>query len=592
MGMGRFRQQIRVAALVLGFCMVAVFPVRSVISAAAALPTPPVTSNAFVLEPIGKVPRDGDQRIPNPATPTGISISRVDGCTQTFVSGPNVTAATVNRSIANLQNHMTRSETICLQGTFHDPIHVWGKYSPALLIIQARPHHAATLALGTAQSSAVDPNEYDGVAGGVSIVDSRGVEIKGLTITGYHTKGTSQTPAGIYVEERTAGFGGTPSGCFTHGDRACSDIYLIANHITHIANLADTVDTSKQWCNNGNVDAFGIEVESFGRGNAGALQHVVIEGNTVAYTRTGQSETVAVNGDVKDFLVAKNRIYNTDNIAIDTEGWYNGTGQSRFGLVSGNLVANVDTWNNRAYGQWNPRTHSCSALQPNAGGIYDDGGSYIWIANNVVANTDQGISLDTENANRWTDHILVSGNRVWNSPGTHLGDPSYGKNPVGIPGRSTVAGHAYDALYIDAFGPHSQIFDVYVYNNVFQNVSRYFGGMHRESANTVDFGGMWRRVVLWNNTIVGGGLGDRQVSLLGIDRLPLRALGTAINCNKYQGLSSGANFYLPSASFHSLSAWQQDNGYRWDSKSTENQSPGCPALTSSQPHKKMQHFLN
>lgn len=548
------------------------------IRAAALLPKAPVTLRSFVLEPRGTAPQDGDQRIPNPATPTGAPLNAAGGCTESFIAGPNVTSTTVNAAIAQTQNHMTSPKTFCLAGTFTKPLHVWGKHDPALLTIMPLPHHAATLALGEVRNSAVNPNEYDGVAGGVSIVDSRGVEIRGLTITGYHTKGTLQTPAGIYVEERARGFGGKPSACFVHGDRACSDIYLIDNHITHIANLADTVGTSKAWCNNGNIDAFGIEVESYGRGNAEALQHVVIEGNTVAYTRTGQSETVAVNGDVKDFLVARNRIYNTDNIGIDLEGWYNRTGQSRFGLIQGNTVANVDTWSNHAYGLWNAAQHTCQALQPNAGGIYDDGGSYLWISNNVVANTDQGISLDTENAKAWTDQILVSGNHVWDSPGTRLGDPSYGQNPTGIPGRSTVAGHAYDAFYVDAFGTDSRIFDVYAYGNVFQNASRFFGGRHVDAADVVDLGGQWRNVVLWNNTVVGGGAHDRNLSLLGIDSRPTNPQGTTIDCTDYKSLSDGTNFYLPTASYRTLSAWQHGNGYYWDARSTVDQAPGCPSL--------------
>lgn len=561
----------------LAICVLAILGSPPLSHAESALPTPSITPSAFVMEPRGVSPRDGDQRIPNPATPTGTPIASVS-CTETFIAGPHVTAESVNTAIAHVENRMTQPATFCLSGTFNAPVHVWGKYTSALLTIAPLPGRAASLVLGVVRSSAVNNNEYDGVAGAVSIVDSRSVEIRGLTIKGYHTQGTAETPAGIYVEERAAGFGGTPSACFVHGDRACSNIYVIDNHISHIANLADTVDTSKSWCNNGNVDAFGIEIESFGKGNAEALQHVVVEGNTISDTRTGQSETLAVNGDVKDFLIADNRIYNNDNIGIDTEGWYNGTGQARFGIVKDNVVANIDTWNNHAYGQWNPVAHTCNALPPNAAGIYDDGGSYIWIANNVVANTDQGISLDTENAKKWTDHILVSGNHVWNSPGTRLGDPSFGTNPPGIPGRSTVSGHAYDAFYVDAFGAQSRIYDVYAYNNVFQNASQYFGGTEPQSADVVDFGGQWRNVVLWNNTIAGGGRQDHQVVLLGIDNRPLAASGTAIDCTDYQRLSRGANFSFRD-SYHTLAAWQRHNPYHWDAQSRVNQSPGCPALT-------------
>lgn len=546
----------------------------------AASPRPPVTASAFVFEPLGAAPAPGDGRIPNPRSPTGAPLSQTPACRVTFRASAAVNSHTVNQAIQSVENRMTQPEAICLEGTFTGPIDVWGKYDPELLTIEAAPHQAARLVLGNVEPSAVNANEYDGVAGAVSIVDSTGVAIRGLTISGYYTRGTQQTPAGIYVEVRGAGFGGTPSACFIRGSHACGDIYLIGNHISDIANMADEAAHVERWCNNGNVDAFGIEAESYGRGSAEALQHVVVEDNVIHGTRTGQSETVAINGDVSDFLVYGNKIYDTDNIGIDTEGWYNGTSQANHGVVANNIVANVDTWNNHAYGVWDQATHTCQPLQPNAAGIYDDGASFIWIDHNLVANTDQGISLDTENPNRWTDHILVTDNRVWDSPGTRLGDPSMGPNPPGIPGRSTVAGHAYDAFYVDAFGPHSQIFDVYAYGNLFENQSRYFGGRHLHHSDVVDFGGEWKDVVLWGNTIEGGGPTNPWVFLLGVDNRPVTSLGTAINCNDYADLSRvHPNFYLPNATFDTLRAWQQGNGYGWDAKSRENEAPACAAAS-------------
>lgn len=544
-------------------------------------PKPPVTAGDFVIESLGAVPHLGDQKIPNPRTPDGSPVGSAPACHVIFRSSATVGSQTVNRAIAAVENTMTHPETICLEGTFTGPIHVWGKYDPYLLTIEAVPGHQAKLSLGVAQNSAVNPNEYDGVAGAVSIVDSTNVQVRGLTITGYHFQGTQETPAGIYVEVRGLGFGGTPSACFTHGLHACGNIYLIDNRIEDIANTADEITNAKSWCNNGNVDAFGIEAESYGRGPSESLQHVVIEDNVIAHTRTGESETVAINGDVTDFLVYGNKIYDTDNIGIDTEGWYNGTSQANHGIIANNIVANVDTWDNTAYGVWNSKTHNCQPLQPNAGGIYDDGASYIWINHNVVANTDQGISLDTENANRWTNDILVSHNLVWDSPGTRLGDPSFGPNPSGIPGHSTVAGHAYDAFYVDAFGAHSRIYDVYAYDNSFGNASRYFGGRHVHHSDVVNLGGIWKNVVLWDNIISGGGPDNPWVFMLGVDNLPMTSQGTTINCTSYRDLSTvHHNFYLPNREFYTLQSWKQGNGYGWDANSVLGTKPLCQAAIS------------
>jgi hypothetical protein len=529
----------------------------------------PVSAADFALLAPGRAPVPGDQLIPNPATPDGKPLAVASRCGEVIAAGRGVTAATVNRRIAYLENRLRRPFTLCLAGTFTDPIEVWGKYDPALLTIEPAPGRRAALELGAVQPSAVNPDEFDGVAGGVSIVGSTGVEVRGLAISGYHTLGTAQTPAGIYVEVRARGFGGAPSACFLRAQHACGGIYLLDNHIYDIANVADERAAVKRWCDNGNVDAFGIEVESYGRGVAQALQHVVVEGNVIDHTRTGQSETLAINGDVTDFVVARNRIYDTDNIGIDTEGWYSGTSQASHGLISDNVVANVDTYDNRAYGVWNNVSGVCAPLSPNAAGIYDDGAAYIWVRRNLVMNTDQGISLDTETAGRFSDHILVTQNTVTDTAGTRLGDPSFGPNPPGVPGRSTVAGHAYDAFYIDAFGAGSSIFDVVAAENRFVNASSYFGGRRRRHDYVVVLGGQWSHVVLFHNTIVAGGAANRWVFALGLDHLPTSDAGTVIDCTTYRSLSRvHDNFSLPNRTFSTLSAWQRGNGYGWDAHSS------------------------
>src|SRR6202042_2071203 len=190
------------------------------------------------------------------------------------------------------------------------------------------------------------------------------------------------------------------SACFLNGG-ACSDIYLIDNTVRDITNTADQDDTLKSVCGNSNVDAYGIAVIAAGSSASLALQHLVIEGNTVTGTRTGQSETVTINGDVPDFLASGNVIHDTDNIGLDTIGWETGTAQASHGYVTGNTVYNTDTWSNDSYGKWSNGT--CVARPENAAGIYDDGASYIWIDSNVVWNTDQGINLDVETAGKETD---------------------------------------------------------------------------------------------------------------------------------------------------------------------------------------------
>jgi hypothetical protein len=558
------------------------------LSAAGAItqPTPPVSASSFPIEPSGTAPADGDGLIPNPATPTGAAIARPSSCTVTFASTSGATSATVNSWIASNENSITGTTVICLSGVFTNPIQVWSKSSTALLEIAPAPGATATLDLGTVAAADTNPNQFWADSGGVSLVDSRSVEIYGLTIENYTWNGTGHSPAGIYVTVRSdttnTNQGTTPhlSACFLNGG-SCSDIYLLDNTVQDITNSADSNGTTKSVCGNSNVDAYGIAVIAAGSSTSPALQHLVIEGNTVTGTRTGQSETVTINGDVTDFLAADNVIHDVDNIGLDTIGWEVGTSQANHGLIQGNTVYNVDTWSNDAYGKWNASTSTCSPLPENAAGLYDDGASYIWINDNTVWNTDQGINLDVETANKETDHLLVSGNTVYSDPGTSASDPSTGTNPPGAGGTSTVAGHDPYALYIDAFGSKASITDVYVHDNNFTNASQYFL-TPSDGMPVVDLGGIWSNVQFWHNTVTGLGATDRYNPLFEVDKQPASGTNT-VDCNDYQNLSTASNtvngnFALPSNDWLTLSDWQSKNKHGWDADSEVGGfSANCPA---------------
>jgi hypothetical protein len=549
-------------------------------------PAPPVTASSFPVEPAGTAPADGDGRIPNPQTPAGAPIGPPSSCTVTFDSASGATSADVNAWISANENSITSATVVCLAGTFTSPIQVWSKSSTALLEIAPEPGSTATLDLGEVAAADTNPNQFWSDSGGVSIVDSRSVEIYGLTVENYTWDGTAHSPAGIYVTVRSDTTNPNQSkiphlsACFLNGG-ACSDIYIIDNTVQDITNTADSDYTDKSLCNNAQVDGYGIAAIAAGSSTSPALQHLVIEGNTVTGTRTGQSETVTINGDITDFLAADNTIYNTDNIGLDTIGWETGSAQANHGLVQGNIVYNVDTYNNAAYGKWNATTGTCGPKPENAAGLYDDGASYVWINDNVVWNTDQGINLDVETANKETDHLLVSGNTVYDDPGTAKSDPSDGTNPPGTSGTSTVAGHDPFALYIDAFGSKASITDVYVHDNTLQNQSQYFL-IPSDGMPVVDLGGIWSNVQIWHNTISGMGAKDRYNPLFEVDKQPSGGTNT-VNCNEYQDLSTASNtvngnFALPGNDWLKLAQWQANNGHGWDADSAVGSFPAnCPS---------------
>ena len=579
------RPAARIAAAAALMTTLAAAPAASARAGTITQPAPPVTASAFPVEPAGTAPADGDGLIPNPQTPTGSPIGPPSSCTVTFASASGSTSADVNSWITAHQNSITSTTVVCLAGTFTSPVHVWGKSSTALLEIAPGPGSAATLDLGQVAPGDTNPNQFWADSGGVSIVDSRSVEIYGLTVENYTWNGTGRSPAGIYVTVRsdTANQDQSKvphlSACFLGGG-SCGDIYILDNTVRDITNTADENYTTKSVCGNGNVDAYGIAAIAAGSATSPPLQHLVIEGNTVTGTRTGQSETVTINGDITDFLAAGNSIHDVDNIGLDTIGWETGTAQARHGYITGNTVYNVDTWNNAAYGKWNSGSGNCGPQQENAAGIYDDGASYIRISSNTVWNADQGINLDVETAGKETDHLLVSYNTVYDDPGTSKSDPSTGTNPPGTGGTSTVAGHDPFALYIDAFGRRASIRDVYVHDNTLQNQSQNYltpsAGMP-----VVDLGGLWSNVQVWHNTIKGMGAADRYNPLFEVDKQPSGGTNT-VDCNNYGNLSEASskvngNFALPATDWLTLAQWQAGNKHGWDADSQVGSFAGnCP----------------
>ena len=99
-------------------------------------------------------------------------------------------------------------------------------------------------------------------------------------------------------------------------------------------------------------------------------------------------------------------MHDTNNIGIDVIG-FEGTAsdptvdQARDGIVRGNMVWNVDSYGNPAYG--NDRS---------ADGIYVDGGRDILIEGNVVHDVNIGIELASEHAGRSTRNITARNNVV------------------------------------------------------------------------------------------------------------------------------------------------------------------------------------
>lgn len=213
----------------------------------------------------------------------------------------------------------------------------------------------------------------------ITLNDVSYVKISGLEVRNYTSDSANAIPAGILL-----------TGAGNH--------IVIANNVVH--HIKTTVPNSS-----GN--AFGIAV--YGSKAPAAINQLTIDGNEVANLTTGSSESITVNGNVQYFVVSNNKVHDNNNIGIDIIG-YEGTApnpaydRARDGVVSGNLVYNISSKGNPAYGN-----------DMSADGIYVDGGTRIVIEGNTVAHADIGIEVASEHPSRVSDYVTVRSNVVYQS---------------------------------------------------------------------------------------------------------------------------------------------------------------------------------
>lgn len=181
-----------------------------------------------------------------------------------------------------------------------------------------------------------------------------------------------------------------PSGIFVTG--ASHDIELRNNNVHAIRN------THKD----GN--AFGIAI--YGTSAAQAITGLVIDGNEVHHLKTGNSESMVLNGNVTGFAVTNNRVHDNNNIGIDFVGFENtcpdpALDRARDGVCRGNVVWNISSRRNPSYG-------GVAA----ADGIYCDGAKNVIIERNLIYLCDIGVELASENAGGNCDGCILRDNFI------------------------------------------------------------------------------------------------------------------------------------------------------------------------------------
>jgi hypothetical protein len=243
------------------------------------------------------------------------------------------------------------------------------------------------------------------------------------------------------------------------------NIQLINNDIYNIATTAKTNPTQ---CGS---DALGVAVYGSG-GTKEAPQPItglVISGNSLHELKTGCSESMSLDGNVEDFAVVSNAVYDNDNIGIDAIG-YEGVSpdptydRARDGVIRGNLVFNITSYNNPDYGK-----------QYAADGIYVDGGTAIVIEQNLVHNADLNIELASEHFKHVTSYVIVRNNVIYHSNSVGISIGGYAANVGGTDHCTIVNNTLFDDDTHQTGSGEFQI-QYYATNNIFENNILYANG--------------------------------------------------------------------------------------------------------------------
>ena len=222
------------------------------------------------------------------------------------------------------------------------------------------------------------------------------VTVEGFTIQNYITSSKNEVPVGVLI----AG-GGT-------------GINLLNNTVKNIQTTAGK---------SGN--AYGIGVF----GTSATPLSVTVSGNTVTGCLTGESETTTYNGNVQNFVVSNNVIYDNDNIGMDAIGFEQvgptGSDQATNGDVYGNLIYNNSAKDNAGEGK-----------EYDQDGLYCDGCNNVTFERNTLYGNDLGIEAASEIEGQVSSNVIIRNNLIYanNANGISVG----GYAPTGTGGSTGI----------------------------------------------------------------------------------------------------------------------------------------------------------
>jgi hypothetical protein len=342
------------------------------------------------------------------------------------------------RTIQHAADAATAGSTVNVRGgTYHErvTINVSGNARDGYVTFRSYPGETAIL-----DGERLAPEARSGM---LVILNKSYVRIQGLEIRNYRTADRRRTPMGISV-----------IGAGAH-------IELLNNNVHHIEQTFAGRDAPGRGGNGFGIAVYGTDAKT-------PISDLIIDGNEVHHLQTGSSESLVVNGNVTNFRITHNVVHDNNNIGIDIIGAERtapdpAVDQTRDGLVSGNLVYNITSRGNPAYGN-----------DQSSDGIYVDGGTRVVIERNVIHHVDFGIELASEHRGRTTSYITARNNLIYacNTAGVSIG--GYGAERGGADHCTVINNTLYRNDTSDTGSGEFQM-QFNMTNNVFENNIVYAG---------------------------------------------------------------------------------------------------------------------
>jgi Protein of unknown function (DUF1565) len=295
-------------------------------------------------------------------------------------------------TIQHAANSVSAGATVyVLGGVYYESLNipVSGTASNYITFESYRGQTAVIDGTGVSCCSSNPPSSGNETQGLINIVDQSYVTVSGFEIRNYTTSKAAYTAAGIWITGAGTG-------------------------VRLLNNLVHNITTTSE--KNGN--AFGIAV--YGTQQTPITQ-LTISGNQVYDLKTGESESVNVDGNVTYFSITNNIVHDNDNIGIDAIG-FEGVGpegydQASYGDIRGNTVYNISAIDNPGEGD-----------SYDADGLYCDGCSHVTYELNTVYACDLAMEAASEHKSHDSTYVTIRNNLFYdsNTVGVSIGGYSNG----------------------------------------------------------------------------------------------------------------------------------------------------------------------